>query len=692
MTTTRREVPGTVLYETVEDVRVALASLRIPEPADLLAEWTASGAGAVESYGVDVDVDADLPLPAHCLTQWSAAHGLTDRLRAIDMLHHARLGLSRVLRDDASVRRLGVVLRRGAPVQTADDADACARDDENTFGEREPDSVPPVEQLESLVRSEDHVSFNVTLKTRLGTARRETGRALAAFLGTPRLLECAVEGQIRFNKVERVLNRVVAARLTVRQMNGVDEFAAQLDPARSLDQFDKKVREFIQTCIEHPAPTPESIAARRGVQFEKYPDGWGELRAFGPAVDLEALYQRVRATSRAIARNELEALTVSNPEGAGTRDASGHSTSATTTGSAGMALQSVDERRIGHLMFDTLMGAVPQTEVRVVRANGGSSTHTTGGDARTIDTDVRKTEAEVCETDEFVVTVACPTSGTWLRRQAAVTVTMSLATLAGLGDDPATLGLSTPLPAQHARRVASHSTVWRRMLFDPVTGAIADEATRNYRPTASMRRAVEQKWRTCTAPGCTRNAERCEIDHCEPFLHEDPGQGGRTHPDNLIPLCVQHHQLKTEGVIRLRRAGPNEVEWVLPMGVVTRTRAPSAVTDGRRDSLLTELLGVRLRSPHYEGTIVQEVFRDGAPVPAVDHVDGQQGRWVVSIARQDRVSDNASIASTGETADSDTESSASKGEAEASVEEAEAPTDDRRRRTGDPMQDDPPPF
>ena len=609
-----------VLFRTPDDVRMAIASLQVPDLADVLAEVHVSAQSAGASPGVDVDLDGDLPLPADCLQEWTEAHALSDRLRGIDMLQHARLVLSRVLRDDRAVRRLATVLTRGdeeceaSPDGAWDDTD----EDPGALATSAQDSTTTIDLLENLLESPDHLSLNVTLKTRLGRARRETGRAVASFLGLGRMLGLVVDGTVRFNKLERVLTRVVSARLTVQQMNAVDEYAASRRLDRSLDQFDRMVREFIQTCVEQPEATPESIAALRGVEFQKYPDGWGELRAFGPAVDLEALFQRTRATSRAIVRSELEALTV-------TDGGQGASVGGGATGDdcvTGADLHSVDDRLIRHLMFDTLMGAVPQTQVRVVRATArevegaeagaeaASGAEVVAGADAGKNANPRASADTLADLpqDEFVVTVACPTSGKWLRRQAAVTVTMSLATLAGLGDDPATLGLSTPLPAAQARNVASHATVWRRLLYDPADGTVTDEATRTYTPTASMRRAVEHKWRTCMAPGCTRNAERCEIDHCEPFRHSDPARGGRTHPDNLVPLCVRHHQLKTDGVIRLRRAGPDEVEWILPLGVVTRTRAPSAVLDSRNASVPEEVLGLHLYSPRFEGPIVQEAL------------------------------------------------------------------------------------
>lgn len=609
-----------VLFRTPDDVRTAIASLRVPELADVLVEVHASRQSAGASQDVDVDLDADLPLPAECLQEWTEAHVLSDRLRGIDMLQHARLVLSRTLRDDRGVRRLAKVLTRGE-----EDLDTCPDDADEDLEAGATDahgSAPTIQLLENLLESPDHLSLNVTLKTRLGRARRETGRAVASFLGLGRMLGLVVDGTVRFNKLERVLTRVVSARLTVQQMNAVDEYAASRRLDRSLDQFDRMVREFIQTCVEQPEATPESIAALRGVEFQKYPDGWGELRAFGPAVDLEALFQRTRATSRAIARSELEALTV-------TDGGQGASVGGGATGDdcvTGADLHSVDDRLIRHLMFDTLMGAVPQTQVRVVRATArevegaeagaeaASGAEVVAGADAGKNANPRASADTLADLpqDEFVVTVACPTSGKWLRRQAAVTVTMSLATLVGLGDDPATLGLSTPLPAAQARNVAAHATVWRRLLYDPADGTVTDEAARTYTPTAAMRRAVEHKWRTCMAPGCTRNAERCEIDHCEPFRHADPERGGRTHPDNLVPLCVRHHQLKTDGVIRLRRAGPDEVEWILPLGVVTRTRAPSAVLDKRNASVPEEVLGLHLYSPRFEGPIVQEVLGLGA--------------------------------------------------------------------------------
>ncbi|GAA4506491.1 HNH endonuclease signature motif containing protein [Brevibacterium yomogidense] len=640
MTTTpgRMSGPGTIVFSTSDEVRAAVSSTRVPSVEELL-EALPLDSGVGTGQMVDVDIDADLPLPADCLAEWTQVHALADRMRSLHMVCHARVVLARVLRSEDGADRIDDVLRLGTS-ETADDqgeqggsgafgpaALAVVVDDDRTM-----------EMLERLPEPEDQLTYNVTLKTRLSAARRETGRALAAFLGAPRILASAVEGDVPFNKLDRLMHRVVSAQLTVSQMNEVDEFASELKANISLDQFDKRIRQYILTYLSRPAPSPESIYERRGVDFQKFPDGSGEYRAYGPAVELEAFYQRHHGTSRAISRSELAALDVTPDVADALRFGSDGQVLSDV---AGADLESVDERRINQLMFDTLVSSVPQTRVRVIRkssadargtdANGTEARDTNASDADASGADpgevgasgsascgedgseaTRETSGSddggASDEDSFLVTVACPTTGSWLRKQAAVTITMSLATLAGLGDDPATLGLSTPLPAAQARQVASTSTVWRRILYDPADGTITDEATRTYTPTASMRRAVEQKWRTCMAPGCSRNAARCEIDHCEPFCHDDPGRGGPTHPNNLIPLCVLHHQLKTNGVIRLRRVGPDDVEWVLPLGVITRTSAPSAATDGRKHSVSEEVMGLHLRSPAFEGPAVGEVL------------------------------------------------------------------------------------
>lgn len=614
MTTTpgRMSGPGTIVFRSSDEVRAAVSSTRIPSVEELLEGLPIEGVGTGQR--VDVDIDADLPLPADCLAEWTQVHALADRMRSLHMLCHARVVLTRVLRSEDGVERIDDILRHGTP-QAADGRGDQAGSE--AFGTTAlavvVDDDRTMEKLERLPEPEDQLTYNVTLKTRLSAARRETGRALAAFLGAPRILESAVEGDVPFNKLDRLMYRVVSAQLTLSQMNEVDEFASGLKANISLDQFDKRIRQYILTHLSRPAPSPESIYQRRGVDFRKFPDGSGEYRAYGPAVELEAFYQRHHGTSRAISRSELAALDITPEVADALRFGSDGQVLSDVSGAD---LKSVDERRINQLMFDTLVSSVPQTRVRVIRKSGADPGEAGASGSASCGEDGSESARETsgsgdggaADEDSFLVTVACPTTGSWLRKQAAVTITMSLATLAGLGDDPATLGLSTPLPAAQARHVASTSTVWRRILYDPADGTITDEATRTYTPTASMRRAVEQKWRTCMAPGCSRNAARCEIDHCEPFCHDDPGRGGPTHPNNLIPLCVLHHQLKTNGVIRLRRVGPDDVEWVLPLGVVTRTSAPSAVTDSRKQSVSEEVMGIHLRSPAFEGSAVSEVL------------------------------------------------------------------------------------
>ncbi|MGU3431442.1 DUF222 domain-containing protein [Actinomycetes bacterium M1A6_2h] len=72
------------------------------------------------------------------------------------------------------------------------------------------------------------------------------------------------------------------------------------------------------------------------------------------------------------------------------------------------------------------------------------------------------------------------------------------------------------------------------------------EGALTYTPSAEVASLVRARYRTCVAPGCSRPSERCQLDHTVPFDHDDPLRGGWTIVENLAPLCVTHHQAKTE--------------------------------------------------------------------------------------------------------------------------------------------------
>ena len=74
---------------------------------------------------------------------------------------------------------------------------------------------------------------------------------------------------------------------------------------------------------------------------------------------------------------------------------------------------------------------------------------------------------------------------------------------------------------------------------------LAEETT--YKPSAALRRLVVERDGTCRFPGCGVAAHKCDLDHVEPFNHDNPLQGGLTREDNLIALCRRHHRDKTHG-------------------------------------------------------------------------------------------------------------------------------------------------
>jgi hypothetical protein len=190
-----------------------------------------------------------------------------------------------------------------------------------------------------------------------------------------------------------------------------------------------------------------------------------------------------------------------------------------------------------------------------------------------------------------------------------VRVTIPATALLGLDDAPGDLAGFGPIPAETARLIATDAT-WRRLLTDPVTGVLADYSTTAYQPGKSLRGAVEARDVTCTFPGCDTPADRCDLDHIQPFDHRkntkasDASGRGQTNAQNLHALCRKHHLLKTHagwGIVRDPTTGITT--WTTPTGR-THTRPPTVLDthidldeidpDTSHDLSLRALTGQRL--------------------------------------------------------------------------------------------------
>ena len=82
-----------------------------------------------------------------------------------------------------------------------------------------------------------------------------------------------------------------------------------------------------------------------------------------------------------------------------------------------------------------------------------------------------------------------------------------------------------------------------------------------YQPSRRLRHLVTARNTRCTAPGCSRPAARCDLDHTHPW-HE----GGATCECNLAPLCRHHHKCKQSDGWTLEHPSPGILTWRTPTG------------------------------------------------------------------------------------------------------------------------------
>jgi hypothetical protein len=157
------------------------------------------------------------------------------------------------------------------------------------------------------------------------------------------------------------------------------------------------------------------------------------------------------------------------------------------------------------------------------------------------------------------VAVAEPVGGGRRPRRATALLLVSLSTLLG-GSGPGHLDGYGPITAETARKIAGKDILFRRLVFDELTGKPVELSVDRYALREQMRRWLDVRDRCCLFPGCNRRAVYCDADHAVEYPE------GQTTCENCGLLCRKHHNLKTKKWWKLRRNADDSCDWQSPLG------------------------------------------------------------------------------------------------------------------------------
>ena len=413
--------------------------------------------------------------------------------------------------------------------------------------------------------------------------------ALIACFSLHRTRALVQAGRMRFDRLQYAARR--AHRLGDAALAELDAGIAELRPDLAWEPYCRAVNDLIRLLTDDD-DRAEDVHTRRRVEFWRSDPSEGKLLLTGPLEPLYALHRRLEATARAIARAQTGTFGEQLPPGA----------------------VIVDDRTVPQLMFDLMSTLAPGTEVEVLNPVDFARVDpaTDPADAcDLVDALIRTAggAADACDAappadpdpasgpgsppaDPSRVVITCPTNQEWLRRQATVVVTVPFLSLTGHAELPGHWSDGGPVPVEMAQRFASRSSSFYRILTDPVSGAVCDEAARSYVIPKGIRMTMNEKWIWCTAPGCARQAETCDADHAIPFDHADPAAGGRTDLENLHPLCRAHHLMKTEGTLTLRTGPGGMRRWEFPHGITAEVRSAERIIDRAAAREMLRVLGL----------------------------------------------------------------------------------------------------
>ena len=443
--------------------------------------------------------------------------------------------------EDVSLQ-IDAVRELAADPRTLDRPDRDGTDFENEAEQRRDAYAWLIERTASTSLMHMADALDTTVKQ----VRSRVQVAAAGLVGLPAFTSQARAGVIGY---DRYLHG--ASRATTLEPQHLADFDAGLVRIRVSDMtaFKRAVTQLISTLVTREERAKE-VRDRRTVETYYEPHGLGVLIARGPSHQIALLEARLAGMARSVIRGLGQPLGVPTDR------------------------EIANDRGMGELMFDFLTSSQPAGTLTTqeLDASAVEAANPAGID---VDATAEKIAETLAETG-----VQCPVDAEWLKRQARITITVPALTLLDSDSDSDSVpGMVNghPISPDTARQLTGtgHSTIYR-ILTDPTDGTVLDHAAETYTIPEKMRIALVEKWQFCTLPGCDRSAVKAELDHIEPFNHEDPGRGGPTSMGNLHPLCREHHQMKTDNRLRVTRSpDTGMLTWTLPGGHQLQARPPT---------------------------------------------------------------------------------------------------------------------
>ncbi len=385
-----------------------------------------------------------------------------------------------------------------------------------------------------------------------GTARARVEAAVAMCTTMPRTLAALKAGRLDRARAEHlarltsVLSPVVREEVEAEVLRFLDDERVVMTRAK----LGLRVREAIaradaaSVAAAHAAKTAE-----RRVWIEPLPDAMARLCVEGPAAQVHALYTAVDALARVEEATPDGSDVRANPENSnGLQGCPGLEGSPAFELSIDPFTQPIGER------FRQREGAKSARD-QAAFANPARPVDRRSIGARRFDALVAIAADVLADPDRRL--------GTVQGQAPHIQVTVAATTLAGADNKPGRLTGYGPIPADAARRLAAIG-VWRRLLTDPVTGAVTEYGRRTYRPPAALRDLILARDTTCIQPSCGQPSRTSQIDHLTAY-----DSGGTTGDSNTGPQCGPHHLIKTHRPRwAVERLPDGALAWTSPTGHV----------------------------------------------------------------------------------------------------------------------------